>query len=203
MLLDTTQLVAGFGLGMVHAAEADHLLALGALVDGRRGRAGVVGEAARWGLGHGLAICAVGFLALMAGIPIPRRLELLAEWGLVAMLLGLGLHRLIRPSSGASRPSSRKGLGAVVVGVVHGLGGSAALALLAAATVHPATRACAWLGLFCLGTVAGMSLIALLMTGIFGAGRRRCPWAWLHRSCAAGSIVLGLYLLHDLLTHHA
>jgi nickel/cobalt exporter len=200
MPFETTQLAAGFGLGMVHAAEADHLLALGALVDGRRGRAGVVGEAARWGLGHGLAICAVGFLALLAGVPVPEAFEPLAAWALVVMLLGLGVHRFLRPPS-EEAPPRRRGLGALVVGVVHGLGGSAALALLAAATVHPATRACAWLGLFCLGTVAGMSLIALAMTGLFGHGDRRLAWAWLHRVCAAGSIVLGLSLLHDLLAH--
>jgi high-affinity nickel-transport protein len=201
MLFETTQLAAGFGLGVVHAAEADHLLALGALVDGRRGRAGVVGEAARWGLGHGLAICAVGFLALLADVPIPANFATLAEWSLVAMLLGLGVHRFLRPPSDA--PPRRRSLGALVVGVVHGLGGSAALALLAAATVHPATRACAWLGLFCLGTVAGMSLIALAMTGLFGHGDRRIAWTWLHRACAAGSVVLGLFLLHDLLAHPA
>jgi high-affinity nickel-transport protein len=159
----------------------------------------VVGEAARWGFGHGLSICAVGFLALLAGVPLPSSIEMLAEWARVAMLLGLGVHRFFRPPSDA--PPRRRGLGALVVGVVHGLGGSAALALLAAATVHPATRACAWLGLFCLGTVAGMSLIALAMTGLFGHGDRRIAWAWLHRACAAGSVVLGLSLLHDLLAH--
>lgn len=200
MFFETTQLAVGFGLGMVHAAEADHLLALGTLVDGRRGRAGVVGEAARWGLGHGLAICAVGFLALLAGVPIPARLEPLAEWALIVMLLGLGLIRLVRPPSEMAPPRQR-GLGAMVVGVVHGLGGSAALALLAAATVHPTTRACAWLGLFCLGTVAGMTLIALVMTVLFGVGDRRIAWVWLHRACAAGSVILGLSLLHDLLSH--
>src|SRR5262249_60158827 len=61
---------------------------------------------------------------------------------------GLGLYQLVRP---------------LVVGVVHGLAGSAAIALLVLTTIGEPRWALAYLLLFGLGTIVGMMLVTLLV----------------------------------------
>ncbi len=52
---------------------------------------------------------------------------------------------------------------ALVVGVVHGLAGSAALALLVLSTIRDATGALTYLLVFGLGTVVGMMFLTIAM----------------------------------------
>jgi high-affinity nickel-transport protein len=61
---------------------------------------------------------------------------------------GIGLYNVIRP---------------LVIGVVHGLAGSAAVALLVMTTIRDSWRAIAYLLLFGVGTIAGMMLITAVI----------------------------------------
>jgi hypothetical protein len=61
----------------------------------------------------------------------------------------------------------------VAIGVVHGLAGSAGIALLAATTIASRAWAAAYLGLFGLGTVIGMVLLTVLMSWPIGWTVRR------------------------------
>lgn len=83
-------LVTGFLLGLRHALDADHLTAVATLV----GRGGI-GRSARaglsWGLGHALAIGAVGGLLIMLRVTLPERLALLFELLVGVMLVVLGV----------------------------------------------------------------------------------------------------------------
>ena len=80
----------GFLIGLQHALEADHLMALATLASG----GGTLGAVARrgivWGIGHTATLLALGGTALLLGELVPQRLATLLEFGVGAMLVLLG-----------------------------------------------------------------------------------------------------------------
>jgi len=166
-------LTLGFLLGVRHATDADHVLALGTIVarDPKLGRA--LGTGAYWGLGHSATVLAVGALVLIGGVRMPDGAAAGVDLAVASMLVVLGVLAL-RPSAHAHGPASpeKPGIGDRVllsrlrpfaVGVVHGLAGSAALTLVAATTLRDTRAALAYLGVFGVGTIAGMLAITLLL----------------------------------------
>ena len=77
-------------LGMRHALEPDHLAAVSTLVSAERGgyRAALLG--ACWGLGHTLALLAVGIVLVVLQAEMPTRVSDLFEFSVAVMLVGLG-----------------------------------------------------------------------------------------------------------------
>jgi high-affinity nickel-transport protein len=91
------------------------------------------------------------------------------------MCRSLGLFNILRP------------LG---IGIVHGLAGSAAVALLVMTTIHNPWWAIAYLLLFGIGTIAGMMLITALLAMPFALTLRRFS-GW-NRGMAVASGLLSL-----------
>src|SRR5215831_19350602 len=196
-------LLLGFVLGMRHATDPDHVVAITTIVAKQRGiaKAGLIG--ALWGLGHTCTIFIVGACIILFGVTIPPRLGLSMEFVVASMLILLGLlnltgilRRLQERFMGNSIPRAAKGelsnagsssiigrLGAysvfrpLIIGIVHGLAGSAAVALLVMTTIHNPWWAIAYLLLFGMGTVAGMMLItALISMPIVWSQREFSSW---------------------------
>jgi high-affinity nickel permease len=194
MLSLTTILFIGFLLGMRHATDPDHVVAVTTIVARQPGvrRAGLIG--ALWGIGHTCTIFVVGAMIILFGVTIPPRLGLSMEFAVAAMLILLGILNLTgtlrqlqekflmksfvsseaagfqASNSGAAwRGAGLRALGAytvfrpLIVGLVHGLAGSAAVALLVMSTIHDSWWAIAYLLLFGVGTVAGMVVITTLI----------------------------------------
>jgi nickel/cobalt transporter (NicO) family protein len=92
------------------------------------------------------------------------------------MLIGFGLWHLARTRRSAANPEVQIA-GAiarpVAIGLVHGLAGSAGIALLAATTIESRSLAVAYLGLVALGTVVGMVALTLAMSRPIGWTMRR------------------------------
>ena len=86
----------GFLIGLQHALEADHLMAMATLASG----GGTLGAVARrgivWGIGHTATLLALGGTALLLGELVPQRLATLLEFGVGAMLVLLGADVLRR-----------------------------------------------------------------------------------------------------------
>src|SRR5258708_13127154 len=84
-------LVIGLFLGMRHATDPDHVIAVSTIVSRERSviKAGFIGIL--WGLGHTLTILIVGTAIILFGFAIPARTGLAMEFcvGLVLILLGL------------------------------------------------------------------------------------------------------------------
>jgi len=182
-------LVLGFVLGMRHATDPDHVVAVTTIVAKQRGvaKAGLIG--ALWGLGHTVTIFVVGASIILFGVTIPPRLGLSMEFAVAFMLILLGilnltgtLRRLQERFLGNSfslradgtqcrdnrvravrTPSGYNVLRPLIIGIVHGLAGSAAIALLVMTTIRDPWWAIAYLLLFGSGTVAGMILITALI----------------------------------------
>jgi high-affinity nickel-transport protein len=191
-------LLLGFALGMRHATDPDHVVAVTTIVAKQRGvgKAGLIG--ALWGLGHTFTIFAVGAAIILFGVAIPPRLGLSMEFAVACMLILLGVlnltgtlrriqerflgNSLALKANEVSPAYSRSGmvedLGAfnvlrpLIIGIVHGLAGSAAVALLVMTTIRDPWWATAYLLLFGFGTVAGMILITALIA---------MPIVWSHR----------------------
>jgi high-affinity nickel permease len=257
-------LALGFFLGMRHATDPDHVIAVTTIVSNQRNsmRAALIG--AFWGVGHTLTIFLVGTGIILFNLVIPVRLGLSMELCVAIMLVILGLanvasflrsmpagslgvddslrvthshphshgdyvhtHPHAHSPEAHSHPSGQTSLAWLdrllgriglyqylrpfVVGVVHGLAGSAAVALLVLTTIRNPRWAIAYLLIFGVGTVAGMMLITMSLVSAFtivGKGREKFS----HRLAFASgllSLSFGLFVayqicfVHGLFTAHA
>jgi high-affinity nickel permease len=188
-------LALGFVLGVRHATDADHLAAVGTMAtqrdSGPAWRSALVG--AWWGAGHSLSVLLVGGALVAMRTPMPPRVALALEFGVAMMLVALGVAALVRRRQNPTSP-----VRPFLVGTMHGLAGSAVLALLLISTTDSALVATAYLACFCVGTIAGMALISALMA-IPARWPRANAWALEPRiRVAAGvaSVVVGLVIAH-------
>lgn len=83
-------LALGFLLGLKHATEADHLVAVTTIVSEQRSvsRSALVG--AMWGVGHTAALLAAGVVVILLEVTIPARVAAALEFGVALMIVFLG-----------------------------------------------------------------------------------------------------------------
>jgi ABC-type nickel/cobalt efflux system permease component RcnA len=197
-------LTLGFLLGLKHATEADHLVAVTTIVSEQRSvwRSMMVGVL--WGVGHTAALFAAGLLIIILHVTIPERIAALLELAVAAMITFLGariLYLLLRdhrrmhvhththdgrthshlhfhdPEDAHALNDAHKrrahhgglrGLRPVLVGIVHGLAGSAALTLLVLTEIMSGggSRALGivYLLIFGVGSIGGMLLMSALIS---------------------------------------
>jgi hypothetical protein len=256
----------GLLLGMRHATDPDHVIAVTAILSRERR----LGAAARigviWGLGHTVTVLLVGAGIIVFKLTVPLRLGLAMEFAvaMVLILLGLGTvgalirriaARLFRTpppkTAGLSNPEKlvvhshahthgdaphrhphvhqhphsgladrtigelhhehglppdglpsfaarRPLLKSFGVGLVHGLAGSAAIALLVLSAIPEPLWATLYLAVFCAGTIIGMGLITTaIATPLILASNRMSS---LHQRLVTGSGLLsfgfGLFLAY-------
>ena len=86
------------------------------------------------------------------------------------------------------------------VGLVHGLAGSAAIALLVLSAIPQPLWATLYLAIFCLGTIIGMGLITTAIAAPFIFASRRL--SWLHQGFVTSAGLLsfgfGLFLAYQI-----
>lgn len=240
MLTFLSIVALGFVLGMRHATDPDHVIAVTTIVARHRSirHAAVIGGL--WGVGHTLTILLVGSGIILFRIVIPPRVGLAMELSVGLMLILLGvlnlsgilqwLTNLLTPESSPehshihshgdyihSHPHSHdpenhghgenatpvgwldrtfgriglyQALRPLAVGIVHGLAGSAAVALLVLTTIRVPVWAIAYLLVFGLGTVAGMMVITAAIAVPFRVSSTR--FQRLNRGLTLASGVLSL-----------
>ncbi len=207
-------MVLGFFLGMRHATDPDHVIAVTTIVARERTISGAATIGAAWGLGHTLTILVVGGGIILFGWVIPPRIGLSMEFSVGLMLIVLGLINLSGTMRGFGTSRLDRGaplrhahphshgdyvhththshdpeahphepeqtplnwldrhVGGVesyqfvrplIVGVVHGLAGSAAVALLVLTTIRDPAPAVWYLLVFGLGTIVGMMMMTAVI----------------------------------------
>jgi high-affinity nickel permease len=233
-------LLLGLFLGMRHATDADHVVAVTTIVSRERTLRAAAPIGAIWGLGHTVTILVVGGAIILFGVVIPPRLGLTMELSVALMLIllgGLNLHVFTRQARAAARRAERAEAGApasrdhahgaeqeaadaalagldrrlgrfgayrfvrpLVVGVVHGLAGSAAVALLVLGTIRDPLWALGYLLVFGVGTIAGMLFITTALALPFAYAARR--FERLHRGLGvlsgALSLAFGAFLVYEI-----
>lgn len=193
----SSPLILGFALGLRHALDADHLVAMATIVGRERSLPRAALHGARWGLGHGLSLLSVGVAVVMLGIPFPESLGHALELGVGAMLVALGIAALLRrhgpATAGTGRPSRRPFL----VGVAHGLAGSGALAILVLATIRSPIEGLLYIGIFGLGSIGGMAGMSAVMSLPFVISARRTGRTpvWMGHGAALASVAFGVYYI--------
>jgi high-affinity nickel permease len=87
-------LTIGFLLGMRHATDPDHVVAVSTIVSRERSilKAALIGIL--WGCGHTITIVAVGAAIILFGMAIPARVGLTMEFSVGLMLILLGALNL-------------------------------------------------------------------------------------------------------------
>jgi high-affinity nickel-transport protein len=247
-----TIVAIGFFLGVRHATDPDHVIAVTTIVSRQKkiSRAALTG--AFWGLGHTLTIFIVGTVIIVFGMVIPARVGLSMELSVALMLIVLGVmnvlafmrsaqsiakvegaaagvvhthhhshedyihshrhaHHPEAHSHAAETPLARmdslfgesqfyRHLRPFLIGVVHGLAGSAAVALLVLTTIRDPRWAIAYLLVFGLGTVAGMVVITMSIASVFiFYGKSHAKFS-AHLGLAAGvlSLAFGLLLVYQI-----
>jgi hypothetical protein len=218
-------LAIGFLLGLKHATEADHVTAVATLVTGQRSLSTIVRQGIAWGLGHSLTLLSFGLLVLALGHTIPPWLARALECVVGAMLMLLGadvLRRVLRnrvhvhchqecaPRTTASfvrsstptelseyQPVSASPFRALMVGMVHGMAGSAALIVLSLGAMQSVGRALLYIVIFGIGSVAGMAVLSAaiayplrLSAKQLGEGHQLITALIGAFSCALGAIVV-------------
>lgn len=235
--------VLGLLLGIRHATDPDHVVAVTTIVSRERTMFSAVIIGALWGLGHTLTILIVGSGVILLKFTIPPRLGLTMELSVSCMLILLGVlnlagvmrrvldwfeasgfvlgehahfmlgrvmihrHEASRgfnlPESGslfARTSRSFQKLGAfhllrpLTVGIVHGLAGSAAVALLVLTTVSRSGWAVGYLLVFGIGTIVGMMLITAAIALPFTFTLRHFARLNQGLAMASGAISLGFGL---------
>lgn len=240
-MVPITVLVVGLFLGMRHATDADHVIAVSTIVTRERSLHGAIRIGLLWGLGHSLTVLMAGGAIVLLGLVIPRRLGLGLEFSVAVMLIilgGMNLKGVVRwwkspqgtlartkthahgdyvhthphdPASGrhghseeetpVARLDHRLGrrhlyqwLRPLIIGIIHGLAGSAALALLLLPAIRGPFEATAYLLFFSLGTIAGMMLITVAMAGPILVATRRFGLThdWLPAVSGLASVCFGV-----------
>lgn len=253
--------VVGFLLGMLHATDADHVIAVSTIVTRQRTVKSAASIGALWGVGHTVTVFVVGGAIILFSLVIPPRLGLGMEFCVALMLVLLGVltlrgvsqwvrdyvfpapdgsfpgHVHPAPHPGAhlhthihddyvhthvhghgvenhGHPSNATpqawldrrlrgvpgylSLRPLAIGVVHGMAGSAAIALLILAQIRDPLWGLAYLLLFGVGTIGGMMLITTVIALPFAYSVQRLPHlnVWMRLVAGLLSLGFGLYLAY-------
>ena len=216
-------LSTGFLLGLAHATDADHVAAVSALVSRHRN----IGRAAKlglfWGLGHAVTLIVFGGLVLALRIVVPSAVAQALEFLVGVMLVFLGvhvardlwrtrLHRHGHQHPGGDQHAHLHGhepeeakehghhhLASFSVGLLHGFAGTAALVLLALASVRDPLLGAAYIVLFGFGATAGMVVLSLAVgtpVAIFSASHR--VQVGVRGAASLASMVLGVLIMVEI-----
>ncbi len=234
-------LLLGFFLGMRHATDSDHVVAVTTIVSRQRSIGSAAWTGVFWGIGHSLTLLVVGGAIILFGVVVPERLGMSLEFCVALMLILLGAlnlratfravenvsvendHESVHhhmhlhgdyvhshahgheraahghaeeavPPAKLDRRFGRsrfyQALRPLVIGTVHGLAGSAVVALLVLPIIRDPIWALAYLLIFGVGTIAGMMLITAAIAVPISYSTR---FQFLHRhlGTAAGVLSLG------------
>lgn len=156
--------------------EADHLAAISTIVMERRSllRSSLVGTL--WGVGHTLALLIAGVGVLLLRYQLTERMTRVFELWVGIMLVGLGANVLRTLAAGSvsnpyeatavahSHPNVWLVSRPLLVGMIHGLAGSAPLLLLALTVVSSPLAAFSYIAVFGVGSIVGMTIMSLLVS---------------------------------------
>jgi high-affinity nickel-transport protein len=190
--------VLGFLLGVRHAADPDHVVAIGTIATRSTSFRRAAGVGALWGIGHTLTVLVVGGAIVSLRMAISPRTAMAMEFGVALMLIVLGVVNLA--TARRNTPVDPSAARPLVVGMVHGMAGSAAIALLVLMTIREPVVGLGYLLLFGLGTICGMVLVTafLVLPVSLAVARAGVSRRWLTAASGMVSLVFGVLLVHAL-----
>jgi len=220
-------LALGFVLGLRHALDADHLAAVSTFVSEERNllRSTLIG--ASWGMGHTASLLVFGLAVASFRLTLTPRLSQFLEFLVGCMLIFLGASVLFRMVRGGAlhvhrhehdgvqhthlhvhlgqaehehqHRTLRLGGRPFVVGVVHGLAGTAALMMLVVGALPSVFLAAGYILIFGVGSIGGMMAMSLMMSVplVFAVQRLRLVERLIRVAAGLFSLGFGGYLAWD------
>ncbi len=193
----------GFWLGMKHALDADHLVAVSTIVSEHKSllRSSIIGTF--WGLGHTASLLGVGLFVVLLRITVSESVAPYMEIPVAIMLIALGanavwqawrersisihahehahegqdehkhLHLHTHKEHDHRHHLLRVGRKPFLVGLVHGFAGSAVLMLAVLTTMPTVALGLVYIAVFGIGSVGGMLLMSALISLPFLATARK------------------------------
>ncbi len=187
----TSLLAFGFVLGLKHALDADHLAAVSTMAGERGSLLSSSLPGALWGLGHTISLMIAGVLVILLHFEIGERTSKALEFCVGLMLVFLGVNALRKLARGGQvhmhvhqhggrrhahphvhdgkhedRPHTHHGLKSgvrpLLIGLVHGMAGSAALTLLVLTTIPSPLVGLSYMIIFGIGSIGGMMIMSTL-----------------------------------------
>lgn len=232
-----TVLGFGFLLGLRHATDADHVVAVTTIL-GRHGEirhSTLIGIL--WGIGHSITVTLVAIPIIFFSFVIPESLGNTLEFMVGAMLVILGIFTLPGATKKISEDSiplsihkhehkSKVGskhshfhlhilnflsndlhhigifqtIRPIVVGLIHGLAGSAAVAILILSTINNPKLAALYLFIFHFGVAVGMMLITTLLGASILLIKKKSEKIHRYLIVFSGilSLIFGLYIMYNI-----
>jgi len=207
----------GFLLGLEHAFEPDHVVAVSSLVAKHTNLKKTTMLGTLWGLGHTTTLFLVGIIVLTLKLSIPETIANSLEFivGLVIILLGIfvikdviGNKKHIHTHTHENKPHihlhSHKNTGSHAhyhksfsVGLMHGMAGSAALMLLVLSTMDSIILGILYIIIFGIGSIVGMAIVGGLISlpFIYTSKKSTSINKWIQYATGIFSIGFGLFLL--------
>lgn len=221
----------GFLLGMQHALEVDHIAAVSTIAARRSGVRDIVKHGLTWGLGHTLTLFLFAGVAIVLGEAIPDHIAGPLEGAVGVMLVGLGAHLLWRlwrdrvhvhvhqhgdgtrhihlhshahaqhDAPGAHRHEHGFRWRTLLVGLMHGMAGSAALLVLAVTQAPTPTQGLLYVALFGIGSMVGMGALsaAIAVPLVISARGLTAVNRGLQIAVGVLTIVIGLHTIQETL----
>jgi len=163
-----TLFLSGLGLGLMHAFDSDHLLAVTNLSVHQSSSKKILAYSLHWAMGHGLVLILLALYVSLLGLKLPLLIASWAELLVGLMLIFLGgwtlygvYNEAILADIKAHRLSNR---GPLMVGIIHGTAGSATVfALIPAIQLGHPIIVVSYMMFFALGVLFSMSVFALLL----------------------------------------
>lgn len=218
----------GFLLGLKHATEADHLAAVSTIVSERKSLWSSAFIGGLWGLGHTISLFIAGVFVLLLDYRISETTERYLEMGVGIMLVLLGLNVLRKLVNGGKihfhshehadhehahphlhshfhtdEENTHHGFKfsprSVIIGMIHGLAGSAALMLLIIPTINSSLVGMLYIVIFGIGSIGGMMIMSFLVGLPFHFTSKNFNLFNRTLQSIAGlvSVVLGLYIVYE------
>ncbi|MEF2094980.1 urease accessory protein UreH [Bacillus sp. CFBP9009] len=159
-------LAIGFVLGIKHALEPDHIIAVSTIASQSKkiwksSLAGVF-----WGIGHTLTLLVFGIILILLKNEIPEAWAMSLEFLVGIMLVYLGITTIFswKQTKRDDHTGRATYLKSMLVGIVHGLAGSAAMVLLTLSTIDEAWHGAIYIIIFGVGTCIGMLLFTTILS---------------------------------------
>lgn len=187
MNIESIQLISllglGFMLGIKHALDADHIVAISTIASQTKNLKSSSLLGISWGLGHTATLLLISLFVMLFKIKIPTTFALTFEFivGIMLVVLGIQMLRKIfkekihihahkhdtdyhthlhQHQISLSHNHAHKSF---FIGTLHGLSGSAALILLVLATVKSAFEGMLYVAIFGIGSIIGMTIVSTVI----------------------------------------
>lgn len=188
MSIPISLLGLGFLLGVKHAFEIDHIAAVSTIITKHKSLRKSTLLGLFWGFGHTISLLIVGLIVLLLKIKIPEKISLSLEFIVGIMLILLGLDVLMEINKNKIHIHKHKHGNkehihfhshkstkynhhnhipfkqSILIGLIHGLAGSAAITLLILTTIKSTFLGLIYILFFGIGSISGMMLISSIIS---------------------------------------